>query len=95
MRNKPLTVRLAKRRAVAQALGVFMMLIILFGALYIPLNYVVSQYQSLQTSLWNNNVFDANTLTFMNSYWQWLPVLVLLFSIEYVYLKAQKRGYGE
>jgi len=85
-----------KRRAVAQAVIVFLLMIILVGGLYIPLNMAFQSYQSIQVQLWSNNVFDADSLTFVNEYWITFPVFVFFISIGYLYLKAQKRGgYGD
>lgn len=95
MKNYFERVRLRARRGIAQAIGVFVFLIVLFGALYIPLNAVVLQYEALQQTLWANSVFDINALAFMESWWVWMPVIVLLIGIEYVYLQSQKRNYGE
>jgi hypothetical protein len=81
-----------KRRGVAQAIATYMLMLILFAGLYIPLNYAVSQYNSLV----NTNIlagYDPSTLQFVNSYWTWLPAIIFFVGIGYVYMKAQQRNY--
>lgn len=81
-----------KRHGIAQAILVFLLVIILVGALYIPMNYAFQNYQLIQGQLWSNNVFDADSLQFVNLYWEFFPVFVFFVSFGYLFLKAQRRG---
>jgi hypothetical protein len=90
MKNNHIT----KRRGVAQAIVVFLLVLILAGALYIPLNYSITTFNSLQTSGILTG-YDANSLSFVQTYWTWLPIILLFATIPFVYLRAQKRGIGD
>jgi hypothetical protein len=90
MKNNHIT----KRRGVAQAIVVFLLVLILAGALYIPLNYSITTFNSLQTSGILSG-YDASSLSFVNTYWAWLPAIILFATIPFVYLRAQKRGIGD
>jgi hypothetical protein len=83
-----------RRRAVAQAIVVFLLVVILTAALYVPLEFAVSQFNSLQSSGILSG-YDASSLSFVNTFWLWVPVIVLFATVPYVYLKAQKRSMGE
>jgi uncharacterized phage infection (PIP) family protein YhgE len=83
-----------RRRAVAQAIVVFLLVIILAGALYVPLNYAVTQFASLQSSGILSG-YDSDTLSFVQTFWIWLPITLLFAAIPFVYLRAQKRGIGD
>jgi ABC-type Fe3+ transport system permease subunit len=86
---------LKKRYGVAQAILVFLLGIIILALLYIPLNYGVQQFQYLQSSIWNNGIFDPDTLVFISTYWTWFPIFSFFILIMYVFMKAQKRKWGE
>jgi len=86
-----------QRKGVAQAIMVFLLLIILTAAIYIPLNFAVQSYESIQQSLWpaSSGVFDTDALLFVEQYWLWLPAILFFIFISYVYLKAEKRDYTD
>ena len=81
-----------RRRGVAQAIAVFLLTIVLVAAIYIPLNFAVQEYGVIQQQQWPTNVYDPDSLSFVVSYWTWLPPLIFFVGIAYVYLKAQIRG---
>jgi cbb3-type cytochrome oxidase subunit 3 len=84
----------AKKRGVAQAIIVFILILVLVGAIFIPLNLAVSQFNQLQSSGILGG-FDNDSLSFVQTLWLWLPAIVVFASITYVYMKAQKRNMGE
>lgn len=79
-----------------QALGVQIALIVLclvfFGVL-MPIFYAVTNPINVwSTHNYPSGVYDANTFTFMNSWWLWWPIIGILFPlIIYGLLQAQRR----
>ena len=82
-----------RRPAVAQAIGVFILMLVIVASVYIPMNLAITQYEGLTTGA--NPVltgYDPSTLAFVQSYWIWLPAFIFFVGIAYVYMKAQRQS---
>ena len=82
---------MAKRLAIAYQIFTFMLVLFAGALAYIFANPVVSDVANLATQDYSN-AFNPVVKQWVSQIWTWLPLVVLIGAMVWLYMVAQKRN---
>lgn len=65
--------------------------LILVAPVYILLSWAMTNVNTLQTTIWTSGYYDADSNTFLTTWWLWLPIIIFILCMVYLVVRYQRR----
>lgn len=87
--------RYRQNSGVAAIIIIILVALMFFAVLWAAFNFAVLQFQTIQTTYFGGGVFQTDATTFINLWWVWSPIIMILVPlILWGFQQSQRRAPG-